>query len=53
MEIYNNWIQQNPSIAPMVTSDQLLLASDTEQKFWNTLETVSTQLETHLQPVLK
>jgi hypothetical protein len=53
VEVYNNWIQQNPSIGSMVTSDQLLLDSETEQKFWNTLETVSKQLETHSHSVLK
>jgi len=45
MQVYNTWIQQNPSIGSMVTSDQLSLASETEQKFWNTLDTVSTHLE--------
>ena len=53
VEVYNDWIQYNSGIASMVTSDQLLLASDTEQKFWNTLETVSTQIESSTKLALR
>ena len=34
VEVYNNWIQQNPKIGKAVTDESLLESSNAEQSFW-------------------